>query len=320
MTIKTSSPLKPIDFYHNHYVYLPTPSHLSPDMPRIVLGDQDNRTCRFCHRKEPDTSFRNDAHAIPELLGNKTLFSTYECDECNQYFGDSIENDLGNWSIVNRTMSGIRGKRKVPTLKGTSVEPTWQITRNASGLHFKEYIKSSVYEIDEKNNAVTFHLTRGSYTPIAVFKSFTKIGLTLLSHEEIGNFGEALDWVRDPDHANGFVEKCSITFTFVPGQMPCDVIIVRLLKRKPQSIDLPYIFLILGYGNYLIQTWLPCRKKDAHIWGGTLEMPPFPPIIAPKSTICGSPSTRVLDLSGREQVGGQSSPHTFKGESIEIRD
>ena len=48
-------------------------------------------------------------------------------------------------------------------------------------------------------------------------------------------------------------------------------------------------------------------------------MPPFPPIISPKSAIYGKPSTKVLDLSGREQVRDESKSHTFEFESIETK-
>ncbi len=319
VVVQASTPPRPIGFYQEHYVYLSTPSYLSPDMTPIFLGDRCNRVCRFCSQIEPDVSFSHKAHAIPESLGNKCLYSAYECDDCNQHFGKTIDNVLGNWSIVNRTLSGIRGKRKIPTLKGGGSNLSWRITRSESGLSYKEYGSCSTASIDEELKEVKLELRGGSYTPIAVFKAFAKIGLTLLPDEEVKNFSETLSWVRNPDHSTGFVKNCSIVYTFVPGPMPSNVIVPRLLRRKPQSNNLPYIFLILGFGNCLIQIWLPCRKKDQHIWGTTLEVPPFPPVIAPKPTIYGSPSTRVLDMSGREQVTQENRSHRFRGTNIEIR-
>ena len=172
---QASTPLRPIDYYRNNYIYLPSPSYLTPEMQPMTLGDRENPTCRFCGQEESAVSFSHQAHAIPASLGNKCLFSIYECNECNQYFGSSIENDLGNWSIVNRTLSGIRGRRKVPTLKSGGHEPSWKITRAASGLRYKEHNDCSVVQIDEENKAVSFQLTGGSYTPIAVFKAFARI-------------------------------------------------------------------------------------------------------------------------------------------------
>ena len=319
MAAQASATPRPVDFYRNNYIYLPTPSYLTPDMQSMTLGDRENPTCRFCGQKEPTVSFSHQAHAIPASLGNKCLFSAYECDDCNQYFGDNIENNLGNWSIVRRTLSGICGRRKVPTLKSGGREPLWKITRDASGLKYKEYKDCSALEIDEEGNSVTFQLAGGSYTPIAVFKAFTKIGLTLLPNGEIDSFSETLSWVRNPDHSCGFVKHCSIIYTFVPGPMPSDTIIPRLLRRKTQSSNLPYIFLILGYGNCLVQVWLPCRERDESIWNATLEIPPFPPVIVPKSTTYGKPVTRVIDLSGREQVKDERKSHRFEFRSIETK-
>jgi hypothetical protein len=74
---------------------------------RVFLGVKDNRCCRFCGKRSPEVSFRQDAHAISELMGNKSLFTYYECDACNKLFGDGIETDFGNWSKPMRTLARI---------------------------------------------------------------------------------------------------------------------------------------------------------------------------------------------------------------------
>ena len=71
---------------------------LQPGKKEPVLGKTGIQSCRFCGGSSPEVSFQQEAHAIPEALGNKTLFTSYECDNCNQKFGRGIENDLGNWS------------------------------------------------------------------------------------------------------------------------------------------------------------------------------------------------------------------------------
>lgn len=62
---------------------------------KIFLGDKDGRKCRFCGRAKPEVSFRKEAHALPESIGNESLFTYYECDTCNQAFGEGCENDFG---------------------------------------------------------------------------------------------------------------------------------------------------------------------------------------------------------------------------------
>ena len=99
---------------------------LQPGKNESVLGKNETQRCRFCGGCSPEASFRQKAHAIPEALGNKTLFTSYECDICNQMFGRGIENDLGNWSKPMRTLSLISGKSGIPTLKGKSPKE-WRV-------------------------------------------------------------------------------------------------------------------------------------------------------------------------------------------------
>src|SRR5271156_6826188 len=84
---------------------------------KIFLGDKEKRKCRFCGETTPKVSFRKQAHALPECIGNKSLFTYYECDTCNKGFGDGCENDFGNWSLPMRTMSRICGGNGIPTIK-----------------------------------------------------------------------------------------------------------------------------------------------------------------------------------------------------------
>ncbi len=71
-------------FYEKRYVGA-QPLFLRPGT-KLVLGGTDARRCRFCDRDSADATFRTAAHAIPELLGNKTLFTLEECDQCNAFF------------------------------------------------------------------------------------------------------------------------------------------------------------------------------------------------------------------------------------------
>lgn len=61
--------------------------------------DKQKRVCRYCHRSMPEVSFKKVAHTISEALGNKSIKTNDECDECNQFFGDTIEQDFLVYSI-----------------------------------------------------------------------------------------------------------------------------------------------------------------------------------------------------------------------------
>jgi HNH endonuclease len=74
-----------------------------PTERKIVLAATADQTCRFCGRRPPDVSYKLEAHALPESIGNRSLVTKYECDLCNEFFGNGIENDFGNWSKPART-------------------------------------------------------------------------------------------------------------------------------------------------------------------------------------------------------------------------
>src|SRR5262245_57683214 len=82
----------------------------------VIWGktEKRNRVCRFCKKDSTQTTFKKKAHAIPALIGNKTLFTDYECDGCNEIFGQ-YENELGNFAGIWHTLSQVSGRRGVPT-------------------------------------------------------------------------------------------------------------------------------------------------------------------------------------------------------------
>jgi hypothetical protein len=175
---------------------------LWPGKIEPVLGKNEIHRCRFCGGYPPVVSFRQQAHAIPEALGNKTLFISYECDNCNQRFGCGIENDLGNWSKPMRTLGLISGKSGIPTLKGKSPKE-WRVEGTQAGLHLKHHSEDVVAIVDEVEKTMILSLPRDSYTPRAVFKAFTKGPVAGLVGIEGGVVSEVINLessgVRAPD-------------------------------------------------------------------------------------------------------------------------
>ena len=229
------------EFYQANYVPLISPLGLQHGK-RVTLGRKDDRICRFCKRNDTEVSFGMDAHVIPLSLGNKVLFSNYECNDCNQFFGGGIENDLGNWSKPHRTLARIRGKKGVPTIKNAGSEQGWRIEYDVDGFKFTEFGNEPHFVIDEENRKVSFQLQRDPYTPVAVFKALVRIGLTIMPEANLYNFAEALSWIRENDHSKSAVVECPILSTFVPGPMPNDLIFVALMQRHESVTDLPFAF------------------------------------------------------------------------------
>ena len=304
------------EFYEHNYVAL-TILLLRPGM-RVLLGDKQNRVCRFCGLERPTVSFRSRAHAIPKLLGNKSLFTYYECDACNQFFGHGIENDLGNWTMPSRTFSRISGSKGVPTIKRGGSKSAWRIEYRSTGFHLTQYEDDPFFILDEEKKQVRFELRRDPYTPVAVLKAFVRIGLTLMPENELPHFLEAMSWVRNPNHGNSPIRELPTISTFIPGPMPNDVIFCTLMGRRPSIANVPYAFLVLGFGNHVYQVFLPCPKKDAAIQGRKLEFPAFPTPSGVSGGKYGSPRVSQLNLCGTERVKGETAPIVLGFDAMEV--
>lgn len=306
-----------VKFYEKNYVNVIKPLFLCPGKQED-LGSDYNRICRFCEKDETKTKFDLKAHAIPELLGNKSIFSYYECDNCNQFFGSGIENDLGNWTKPSRTLARIQGKRGVPSIKKHGTEQVWRIDYDDDGFHIKDYENDPYFVIDEDQRQLKFILTRDVYTPVAVLKAFVKIGLTLLPQEELPKFKETLSWIRESNHTQPFVAKFPLIHTFRPGPMRSDLLVAMIMRRKESIVNLPYAFLVLGFGNDVYQVFIPCPQRDCTIHSKQLNILPFPIPSGLDTGKYGRARLKKIDLCGRQPVKGDTVSIVMGFDHIEV--
>ncbi|MBB2929830.1 HNH endonuclease [Paraburkholderia silvatlantica] len=306
-----------IHFYDTHYDIIG--QWLLRPGDKVMLGDKSNRRCRFCGKTPPEVTFKKVAHAIPESLGNKSIESAYECDTCNELFGNGIENDLGNWSKPTRTLVRIRGKSGVPTLKKGGDGQGWRVEFDQGILNVTAYENDPIFEVNEEDRKITFRLRRDAYTPVAVLKAFMKIGLTLMPDSEVANFQHLMAWVRCTDNSKPFADQCPVIYTFQPGPMPNDLIAALVLRRKSHVTDVPYAFLVLGYGNEVFQVPLPSKPHDEASNGKSLSILPFPVPGSPDPARYGIPKHGVLNLTGKEVVRGDIATMTMGYDTVAHR-
>ena len=276
-----------------------------PGDRRTHLGSQTPRVCRFCRQNDATVSFRARAHAIPEAFGNKTLFTNYECDQCNQVFGTTIENDLGAYTKPDRVFARIPGKRSVPSLKQHgSVEHPWRVDVENGVFRFTEYEDDPLVKVVHEGNRIELVVTRDAYTPIAVMKAFVRIGLTLVPESELPNFPDTLDWIRETDHGHRGPLRMPAAVTFRPGPMPNDVISAAVLRRKAAAREVPYAFVVLAFGNHQYQVCIPSATQDRELFDTDFEMALLPTVFGVDPAEYGHPRPRPLDLSGTTPVRG----------------
>jgi hypothetical protein len=73
------------------------------------LGDEDEPRCRFCERTQPRAEFQGSRLAIPEFLGNESLFTAEICDDCYAQFRAGVEADLERFTRPVRRGLGATG-------------------------------------------------------------------------------------------------------------------------------------------------------------------------------------------------------------------
>lgn len=277
---------------------------------RYTLGSKEHRVCRFCGKTRPEVTFRKDAHVIPQALGNRSILSYYECDVCNESFGNGIENDLGNWSKPIRTMLRISGQNGVPTSKKPGQDPGWRVEGGPESLEITAYEEDPIFEVDEELKKVKVTLTRDPYTPVGVLKAFVRIGLTLMPESELAAFPDILAWIMSRDHANSPFNALSIVHSGVSGPMPNDRIAAVLMRRKPTFSGGYFSFLSLTYGNESFQVPLFSEQYDSHLNNSSWKEPPFPAIWETRER-AQKTQRSILDLSGRNVTRDESFSVTF---------
>lgn len=260
-------------FYDEHYRtvgrWTLQPGH------KIFLGNKRPRRCRFCGKSEPEVSFRAEAHAIPECIGNKSLFTYHECDSCNHAFGQGCENDFGNWSLPMRTMARICGKSGVPTIKHDPAGEL-RIDSHPTGLRISVDEAEGFLENDRATKTLTFHLRRRPYRPAMVVKAMIKMALSVMPEEEMCNFQHALAFIK-PDNSSVVLAAPTPFFhSFISGGSARDRIVFAVMTRKRDDFIAPYAYVLLRYGNEMLQMAVPSAEKDGALYGKNLTLKPYP--------------------------------------------
>ena len=62
-----------------------------------ILGDVRRPHCRFCEQSPPRAAFSYVRPAVPELVGNSSLFTRELCDESAKQFAETIDADFARF-------------------------------------------------------------------------------------------------------------------------------------------------------------------------------------------------------------------------------
>ena len=126
------------------------------DGEKRLIGNKARPVCRFCERTAPGVSFRNDALALPQFLGNTSLFTTEECEECQGLFAEEVEGELQAFLSRFRAGSsaGARERSRLPvpiaalkglTKLGLSILPRRELQGFEGAI---EWVSNSDHDFD----------------------------------------------------------------------------------------------------------------------------------------------------------------------------
>jgi hypothetical protein len=249
-----------------------------PDAAHVVLGREVvPRRCRFCERVAGDATFRQEAHAIPAAIGNRTVFSLEECDDCNGKFGRELEDDFVNFLGPLRTFSGISARRrKVPTFRRSP---------RSTPIRHGGHGKILVNEEGEGDAVVIHHGADGKslrleveYPPFDLAKVGRALARMALFHLRAGptsSFHHVLRWVR------GDLEwRPQVYEAFVPGGVAAGGVFIILAPPLEHRSHTFIACIALSCAAY----FLPLPEQD---W--TVRDPPWETLLRPFIRAWGTP-------------------------------
>lgn len=230
---------------------------MSPEYEqKKIYGEKDKkkRICKYCGKSSPDEDFSHRAHIIPESLGNKVFFDAEECDGCNKYFGDSIEPDLNNYLAPFKTIYGVKGKKKIPKIKGEGV----RLIHHTNG---SLEIGSTNIEFDDKRNPKKITLPMKATNRQNIYRSFVKIALGFIPQNEVKkNFAETVDWIRKPITITKLPPIISFFNKHNDAEIP--LLMVLYTRKEEASKDLPYLVAEFYFYQFTFNYVIPFSKQD----------------------------------------------------------
>lgn len=236
--------------------------------------EKDKRRCLFCGGTVPEVKFSKIAHAVSETIGNKSLFSHFECNQCNEAFGEFFEDSLGKYLLPFKIVSQIYGKKKQLTAKDMPQDKqlsfgTYQIQLNKNVPVLKDIpVKGLIIEnpsadiLAITDDGFKLNIPRQHYVPELVYCAFLKMAYSLLPLElypsyvkkfiELHQLSLKNSECFNDDEKGQYIKhlpNCGI-FSFASGVNPYNGINVYLLKRNHDNINQPLLLFYLQMVNF----------------------------------------------------------------------
>ncbi len=173
---------------------------------KYVLAGTTPRRCRFCLREAPEARFKKEAHVIPQGFDGDTLTTRNECDDCNQDFGQRLDDQLARFFAPYRPIAGVSGRKGQGVKHKLRDDGTAWISSGGRGTTEVDVQLSetddSVRIEDHPDGGKLLRARVPTYRPVNVGRALARMGLNLLLPDELAAFEYIRQWVRSDDGAH----------------------------------------------------------------------------------------------------------------------
>ncbi|TWI85860.1 hypothetical protein IQ13_1029 [Lacibacter cauensis] len=268
-----------LDLYKDFYEKYELLDMVFPEDPRFSkknLKPKANRQCRFCGLKFPEVSFKSYSHLLSELIGNKDLFTDFECDICNNKFS-KLENDLASFLGISRTIQRVSSKKGVPGFKSAGKKLKAK-SKSYLGNDFvvisTDDFENNVIDVsDREKGIINVKYIKNPYTPLSVYKVLLKWGLSLFNEKLLPFYKYAFMFLNNAVDLKG-AAVYGYRLPFHANLLPRAYI---FQKRDLTSSNFTHV-IAFGFQNYFICIPMPLCANDFKLNGTEVKLAACPPL------------------------------------------
>lgn len=230
---------------------------------KVINGERDGqRRCRFCGRILDEQHFTKEAHAISISLGNTKFICADECDECNEWFGRKLENDVTIFFQIPLSLYLVpkrNGKWRQITGRNfemqMSNEPHPFSDIPILRFHARDWQDENISDVASlmKN----FDLSNKTFVPQNVYKAICKYALSLMPHSLTLHYQKTIEWIQS-DSFEHSLPKIKMASFDREGNEP----IMALFLRKNDNKRFPLCIASLCVANIHLFYLLPFSDES----------------------------------------------------------
>ncbi|MEC0600765.1 HNH endonuclease [Bacillus spizizenii] len=218
----------------------------------------NERVCIFCGRNKEEVKFKKDAHIFPAGLGNRIYFNKNECDECNENFFSTYENDLCNFLMFDRIFTGAPKRKGYPKDKGRG--DSYMIREGIDSnvkINIDDLEGRYTFKNDELNKIFSLTINKPlPYSEVNICKAITHIGWSFLDESLRNKYSFILKWLL----CETSIFPLYYDLVFFPGA-GFSKVIFEIREAINENSNFPIMFRFT-FGTKILTFYLP---KDTNV-------------------------------------------------------